>query len=117
MKFQPGQSGNPAGRPLGSRNKKTIAVEELLAEQAEAAVKNILRRADGGCPIAKRFPRKQPEQPDQQRLSEPEHGAAIGKSFRGAAGLCQATAGFSKRRGWSRSRASSSRWGRRRRSE
>ena len=30
MRFKPGQSGNPAGRPPGSRNKRTIATEKLL---------------------------------------------------------------------------------------
>src|SRR5437660_12316337 len=34
MKFQPGQSGNPAGRPPGARNKTTIAREQELAERA-----------------------------------------------------------------------------------
>jgi Family of unknown function (DUF5681) len=28
--FQPGESGNPAGRPRGSRNKKTLLLEALL---------------------------------------------------------------------------------------
>jgi len=30
MPFQPGQSGNPAGRPRGSRNKKTLLLLALL---------------------------------------------------------------------------------------
>jgi len=30
MPFQPGESGNPAGRPRGSRNKKTLLLEALL---------------------------------------------------------------------------------------
>jgi len=30
MPFQPGQSGNPAGKPKGSRNKTTLAMEALL---------------------------------------------------------------------------------------
>jgi len=34
MTFQPGQSGNPAGRPRGSRNKRTILAEQLLDDHA-----------------------------------------------------------------------------------
>lgn len=30
MPFQPGESGNPAGRPRGARNKKTLLLEALL---------------------------------------------------------------------------------------
>src|SRR5262245_53796264 len=55
MRFEPGQSGNPAGRPAGARNKKTIAVEEMLAEETEAAVKKILRMAEEGDPTAMRL--------------------------------------------------------------
>ena len=55
MKFQPGQSGNPAGRPPGSRNKKTIAMEEELAERASKAVGRIIFLAEGGHPVAMRI--------------------------------------------------------------
>jgi hypothetical protein len=34
--FAKGESGNPGGRPVGSRNKTTIALENLLDGQAEA---------------------------------------------------------------------------------
>jgi hypothetical protein len=54
MKFQPGQSGNPAGRPLGARNKKTIATEAELAERAEKAVDRIIFLAAGGNAAAMR---------------------------------------------------------------
>ena len=33
--FKPGVSGNPSGRPQGSRNKATLALESLLDGQAE----------------------------------------------------------------------------------
>jgi len=34
--FQKGQSGNPNGRPVGARNKTTLAIEALLGGEAEA---------------------------------------------------------------------------------
>jgi hypothetical protein len=55
MKFQPGHSGNPAGRPPGSRNKKTIAMEEELAERAHEAVDRIVLLAKGGNATAMRI--------------------------------------------------------------
>src|SRR5215470_2534479 len=55
MKFQPGQSGNPAGRPPGARNKKTIAREQELAEKASKAVDSIIRFAQSGHAVAMRI--------------------------------------------------------------
>jgi hypothetical protein len=40
--FKPGQSGNPSGRPAGSRNKATIAMEALLDGQAEALTRKAI---------------------------------------------------------------------------
>jgi hypothetical protein len=34
MPFQKGYSGNPAGRPRGSRNKAAMALQELLEHDA-----------------------------------------------------------------------------------
>ena len=34
-RFQPGESGNAAGRPKGARNKTTLAVEALIDGAAE----------------------------------------------------------------------------------
>jgi hypothetical protein len=47
--FEPGQRGNPSGRPIGSRNRVSRAVEDLIHGQAEAlgakAVKKALKGA------------------------------------------------------------------------
>jgi hypothetical protein len=55
MKFQPGQSGNPAGRPPGSLNKKTLAARALLEEHAEEIAQNLTDRAKNGEPTAMRL--------------------------------------------------------------
>jgi hypothetical protein len=43
--FQKGQSGNPNGRPRGSRNAATIALETLLDGQAEALTQKAVELA------------------------------------------------------------------------
>jgi predicted TPR repeat methyltransferase len=54
-RFPPGHSGNPAGRPPGSRNKSTLAVEDALAARAEELVKLLLRSAWEGKGTALRI--------------------------------------------------------------
>ena len=48
MLFQKRQSGNPAGRRRGSRNKQTIAAEKLFAEDAEALIRIAIDLAKAG---------------------------------------------------------------------
>ena len=48
MPFQPGESGNPAGRPLGSRNKTTIMAEQLLDGEAEEIIRKLIDNAKKG---------------------------------------------------------------------
>ena len=55
MTFQPGQSGNPAGRAVGSRNKKTLAAEAALFDHAQELVENVVGRAKRGEPAAMRL--------------------------------------------------------------
>jgi hypothetical protein len=53
--FQKGQSGNPAGRPQGSRNKATVALQALLDEEGEAITRKAVERAKEGDPAALRL--------------------------------------------------------------
>jgi hypothetical protein len=54
MPFQPGQSGNPAGRQPGSRNKRTIIMEKLLDDSAGALTTAAITQATAGDPVALR---------------------------------------------------------------
>jgi hypothetical protein len=47
-RFAPGASGNPGGRPKGSRNKATLALEALLDGQAEALTQKAVELALSG---------------------------------------------------------------------
>jgi len=46
--FEPGQSGNPNGRPPGSRNKTTVAIEQLLEDAAETIARKAIELAKSG---------------------------------------------------------------------
>ncbi len=46
--FKPGQSGNPNGRPVGSRNKTTLAIEALLDGEGEALTRKAIELAKAG---------------------------------------------------------------------
>ena len=48
MPFEKGESGNPAGRPPGSRNRATLLMESLLADDAEAIGRKAVEMAKGG---------------------------------------------------------------------
>jgi hypothetical protein len=55
MTFLPGQSGNPAGRPRGSRNKKTLLLEALLDDESEALMRRVIGLAKMGDDVAMRL--------------------------------------------------------------
>jgi predicted transcriptional regulator len=54
-RFQPGVSGNPAGRPKGSRNKATLAAEALLDGEAQTLTAKAIELAHSGDTIALRL--------------------------------------------------------------
>lgn len=53
--FQPGQSGNPAGRPKGARHKVTRDIEALLAGEHEALTRKAVEKALEGDMTAMRL--------------------------------------------------------------
>lgn len=54
-RFGPGQSGNPAGRPKGSRNRATIALEKILDGDAESILRKAVEMAQDGNPTSLRL--------------------------------------------------------------
>ena len=53
--FSKGTSGNPSGRPAGSRNHATLLMESLLEGEAEQLTRKLLELALGGDLIAIRL--------------------------------------------------------------
>ena len=53
--FKAGLSGNPAGRPKGSRNKTTLAMESLLEGAAEKITRKCIEKALDGDNLALRI--------------------------------------------------------------
>jgi hypothetical protein len=55
MTFHKGESGNPAGRAVGSRNRRTLAAEAKLFAHADELVADLVQRALRGEPAAMRL--------------------------------------------------------------
>lgn len=47
-RFKRGQSGNPSGRPKGSRHKTTLAIEKLLDGEGEEITRKAIEKAKEG---------------------------------------------------------------------
>ena len=54
-KWKPGQSGNPAGKPKGTRHKATMLAERLLDGQAEELIRQCVQKALDGDSTAMRL--------------------------------------------------------------
>jgi hypothetical protein len=67
--FQPGQTGNPAGKPKGTRHKATEMVEILTAGDADAVAKAVIGKALEGDMTAARLV--------LERIAPPRKGRAI----------------------------------------
>jgi len=69
-KFRKGRSGNPKGRPMGCKNRKTLIAELLLDGEAEKLTRKAIDLALGGSESALRLcldrliaPRREPRVP------------------------------------------------------
>ena len=69
MPFQKGESGNPAGRPRGSRNRATLLMESVLADDAEVIGRKAVEMAKQGNMAAIRL--------CMDRLSPPPKGEPV----------------------------------------
>ena len=53
--FKPGQSGNPKGKPTGTRNKATVLIQSLLDGEGEAIARRVIQQALSGDPVCLRL--------------------------------------------------------------
>src|SRR6516164_10606410 len=66
--FEKGRSGNPAGRPRGSRNRSALVAQALLEGEAEALTRKAVELALGGDPAALRLCLDRLIAPHRERL-------------------------------------------------
>lgn len=68
-RFKPGQSGNPAGKKPGTRNRISQVLEDLMSDEAEAIARTVAEAAKGGDMQAARLV--------LDRLCPPRKGRAV----------------------------------------
>jgi hypothetical protein len=94
--WKPGQSGNPKGRPRGSRNRVTLVALAALEEGAEAVARKIVDMAKIGDMSAARLVLERLVPPAKERpifLALPDTGSAQGIAEAQAAILQAVAAG------------------------
>ena len=69
-RYRKGVSGNPAGRPLGSRNKSTLLLESLLENEGEGLIRKTIELAQKGEMQALRLCLERIYPPRRERLIE-----------------------------------------------
>lgn len=47
-RWKPGQSGNPKGKPVGTRNRASLLAEQLIGDEAEKLVRKVINMALAG---------------------------------------------------------------------
>ena len=72
-KFRKGESGNPAGRKAGSRNKASLAVEALIDGEAEKLSRKAVEMALDGNAVALRL--------CLERIAPPRRGRSVSLDF------------------------------------
>jgi hypothetical protein len=93
-RFQPGQSGNPAGKPKGARNRTTVAMEALLDGEAEAITRKAIDLAKTGDMAAIRlcFDRLYPPRRDRHIHFEIPRLKSAADASQAAAAIVEAVA-------------------------
>jgi hypothetical protein len=94
MPFEPGKSGNPAGKLKGTRNKTTLAVEALLDGEAETITRKAIELAKDGDLTALRLclDRIAPPRKDRPVLFELPPVSSAADAAKAAAALLEAVA-------------------------
>jgi hypothetical protein len=54
-RFRPGQSGNPAGKPVGARHRITMLAEKLMEDEVDDIVRTVVTAAKSGDLAAARL--------------------------------------------------------------
>jgi len=94
--WKPGQSGNPKGRPAGSRNRMTLVALAAMEEGADAIAKKVVEMAKQGDMSAARLVLERLVPPAKERpifLNLPDTGSADGVAQAQAAILQAVAAG------------------------